>query len=135
MLVPFQLERRAAAPADAILVPSAAAALAACAVLGHDPPPKLFATADGILLLLDHPAHRAVAGAMRLRRVSEYLLVPADADLVPRLHADEAAALTKTRGFVILPGGRAHEFSPDAPLDWDAVLAVRRVRRDGWERF
>src|SRR5438309_8479450 len=98
MLVPYELERRAAMPADALLLPGAEAAVAVCAALGHDPPPKLFATADGVLLLLDRPAGRPIAGAIRLRRLSDHLLVPADADLTPQLHPEEAAALTKARG-------------------------------------
>ena len=135
MFIPFHLERRTAAPVDGLLLPSGADAVAACAILGHDPPPTLFATADGVLILLDGPADHAAIGAIKLRRLSDYLLIPFDAELLPQLHRDEMAALTKTRGLVILPGGRALEFAPDIPLDWDALLAVGTVRRDGWERF
>ncbi|MFL5340783.1 MAG: tetratricopeptide repeat protein, partial [Gemmataceae bacterium] len=138
MLVPVRLARRPAAePAAALLLPSAGVAelLAVCAHLNADPLPKVFATADGFLVLLDAPTPLPVPGAIRLRRLADYLLVPADADLEPQLHADEATALTKARGLVVLAGGRVLEFAPDSPIPAEELIAVGPVRREGWEPF
>ena len=134
MQLPYQLSRRPQSEAaTALLLPSADPAdlLQLCARLGHDPLPDLFLTADGFLLLLESPTARSYPPALRLRRLSEFLLLPADADLAPQLHPDEAAGLTRDRGLVFLPGGRVLEFEPDAPLALSSLLTAGAVRRDG----
>src|SRR5690349_13918017 len=68
--------------------------------------PVVHATALGWLLRFDDPPARTWPGAIRLRRLADDLLVPADADLCPALLPDEADALVRERGLVWLPGDR-----------------------------
>src|SRR5262245_51979044 len=113
MQVPFQLLRRPTSePASALLLLSTDAneLLSVCAELGSDPPPEVFSTADGMLLLLDAPTVKSFPHTLRLRNESKYLVLPVDADLGPRLHAEEAAALTRECGLIILPGNRTLAF-------------------------
>src|SRR5262249_14192102 len=138
MQIPVRLARRPSPePAVALLLTNAGAAelLALCARLNADPLPSLFATADGMLMILDAPVTMAVPGAVRLRRLADKLLIPVDADLEPRLHDDEATALTRDRGLVVLPGGRCLEFAPEATIPAESLLSVGPVRREGWEPF
>src|SRR6266849_10275381 len=96
MQVPFRLARQTTAePATALLLPGTDSSelLALCVQLQADPLPRVYETADGFLLLLDAPIRLPVPGAIRLRRLADNLLMPADAELEPRLHPDEAAAL------------------------------------------
>jgi len=74
----------------------------------------------------------ASVAAIRLRSLAENLLLPADAELVPALLADEAAALGRQRGLLFLPGGRVLEFNPRAPLPAAALLAVPNLQRADW---
>jgi tetratricopeptide (TPR) repeat protein len=72
------------------------------------------------------------AGAIRLRSLATNLFVPADAELIPPLLPDEAAALVRDRGLVFLPGGRVLGFDPARPLTAaDLVSCPRRPAR-GW---
>lgn len=138
MNVPFHLRKRARPePASALLLlsPQAADVLDLCARLGAEPLPRIFDVADGFLLLLDKPLAGAVPRALRLRALCPHLLVPADADLVPALHDDEARALVRERGLVILPGGRVLGFTPDKPVALAALVGAGPVQRTAWEPF
>jgi hypothetical protein len=104
-----------------------------CARLGADPLPPVYAVADGFLIKLDRPSAAAVGGVIRLRALADNLLVPATADLVPPLLPDEAAALVRQRGLVILPGGRVLEFAPDRPLPLARLLTAGALRRRAWQ--
>src|SRR5262249_34495184 len=73
------------------------------------------------------------AGVIRLRALAGDLLLPVDADLVPPLLDDEAAALARQRGLVFLPDGRALEYTPAQPLPLSALLGVSNLRRHSWE--
>ncbi|HEV3146365.1 MAG TPA: hypothetical protein VGZ47_20930 [Gemmataceae bacterium] len=136
MQVPFQLVRRTdSEPATALLLTSfdLAQLLRLCSQLDADPLPQIYPTADGFLLLLDQPTDRAWPECLRLRRLADHLLLPLDADLWPQLHAEEAAALTRKRGLVFLPGERVLEFSPEFAVETPALLTAGPVRRDGWQ--
>ncbi|WP_439620514.1 hypothetical protein [Gemmata sp.] len=137
MDVPFRLTRRdAPAPADAfLLLATDARELAmACACLGANVP-AVFAVRGGFVLVppAGHDA-RHVPGAIALRRLMGDLLIPADAELVPALLPDEAAALTQARGLVVLPGGEVLAFDPQ-PLRVTQWLRPVVVRRDDWQPF
>lgn len=132
--VPYRLRRLPAPePARALLLPGhdVRALLALCARLGAMP--RVYAVAAGFLLKLPGPTGRPYPGAVRLRGLAEDLFVPADAELVPALRDDEAAALVRRRGLVFLPGGRVLAFAPDRPLDPAALLAAPDVRREAWQ--
>src|SRR5579864_6244096 len=136
MQIPFQLVRRAESePATALLLLShdANQLLRLCAQLAADPLPRICVTADGYLLLLDEPTDRPWPECLRLRRLADHLLVPVNADLWPQLHSTEAAALTRKRGLVFLPGERVLEFTPDFPIETAEILYVGRVQREPWQ--
>jgi tetratricopeptide (TPR) repeat protein len=122
-------------PATALLVPSfePAAVLELCARLGFDPVPEIFATAEGFLLKLPRPLAGSAAGALRLRGLSANLFLPVDAELIPALLEEEAAALVRDRGLVFLPGQRVLSFDPASPVALTALMKVDRVRRHGWQ--
>jgi tetratricopeptide (TPR) repeat protein len=135
MKVPFRLRKLPAAePAAALMLPApdVDAVLALCARAGTDPPPDVFAVADGFLVKLRRPTTAAFPGAVRLRGLAENLLLPVDAGLVPALHADEASALVRDRGLVFLPGGRVLAFAPREPLPLSALLGVEHIARRPW---
>jgi tetratricopeptide (TPR) repeat protein len=121
----------------ALLFPArdVAAVLALCARLGLDPFGRVYDVAGGFLVRLDEPTPRAFPGVVRLRSLARNLFLPVDADLVPALLDDEAEGLTRTRGLVILPGGRALGFDPAAPLVPAALLTgtARPLRGGGWQ--
>src|SRR5688500_8627151 len=109
MKVPFRLRRIAQArPATALLLPGhdSAALLSVCARLRQRSWPAVFAVHDGFLLKLNEPLPGAVGGAIRLTEPARNVLLPVDAELVPALLADEAAALGRERGLIFLPEGR-----------------------------
>lgn len=136
MKVPLTLRRRAGAePASALLLPShdLAALCALCARVADDVLPKVYRLAEGFLVVPTQPVGRAGSGAVRLRALAPNLFVPADADLVPELAADEAAALTRERGLLFLPGGRALAFDVRRPLTPADLVCVKEVRRGNWE--
>ncbi len=135
MRVAFQLRRRAEpAPAAALLLPSHQTAdlLRLLARLG-EPPPRVHPVADGFVLKLHQPPREPPPGVVRLRALADNFLLPADADLVPPLLDDEAAALVRRRGLVFLPGGRILEYEPDRPLSLRGLLALPDLRRGGWQ--
>jgi tetratricopeptide (TPR) repeat protein len=134
--VPFRLTRRevpAAADAGLLCAGGFGPLAAACARLGGDALPAVFAVRGGFLTVprggvLPH-------GVVRLRRVAGDLFVPADADLVPALLPDELVGLTRDRGLIVLPGGTVLAFDPRCPLavgDWLKPAAVRRAE---WRPF
>src|SRR5262245_53131884 len=137
MKIPFHLRQTATeSPAAALLLPGhdAAFALSVCEQLRLDPLPPLYAVADGYLLTLPSPPRAAVVGCVRLRALADRLLIPADAELVPALLPDEAAALVRRRrGLVFLPGGRVLEWDPQRPVPLSSLLAAGPPRRDPWQ--
>jgi hypothetical protein len=136
MKVPLTLRRRAdVEPATALLLPShdLTALCALCARVSADVLPRVYRVAEGYLVVPPQPIGRAGPGAIRLRALAPNLFVPADADLVPELAADEAAALTRERGLVFLPGGRAFAFDVRRPLAPADLVCVKQVRRGHWE--
>lgn len=135
MKVAFQLRRRAeVAPVTALLLPSHRAAdlLDLLERVTADPLPRIHCVADGFLLKLPRPTEAAVPGAIRLRALAGDLLLPADADLIPPLLEDEAAALVRTRGLIFLPGGRVLEYAPAQPVSLAALLAPPALDRRDW---
>jgi tetratricopeptide (TPR) repeat protein len=133
MHVQFTLRRRetpAAAAALFVARPDVPTLLAVCARLPG--PPPAFAVEGGFLVRADR-LPPAVPFALPLRRVGGELYVPADADLVPGLHPEEAVALTRDRGLVVLPGSRVLAFDPALPLPRSALVTAP-VRRNGdWQ--
>jgi hypothetical protein len=146
MKVPFYL-RKAAGESDVagllLLSADVRDLLAACAALG--PPgggaregaalPPVYAVPGGFLIKVSRPPAGALPGTVRLRRLAGDLFLPADADLVPALLEDEAAALVRDRGLVFLPGGRALAFAPDRPLTASELLTCPRRPPRAWQPF
>ena len=135
MDIPFRLARRdAATAADAFLLLAAGAGALgdACARFGEVP--AVFAVRGGFLLVPHGAEARAVPGAVRLRRLVGDLFIPADADLIPALLPDEALALTRTRGLIVLPGGTVLAFEP-SPVAVSRWLRRAAVRRAEWRPF
>jgi tetratricopeptide (TPR) repeat protein len=104
-----------------------------CAALAVDPLPPVYRVTDGFLIKLPRPLDTPPAGVIRLRALSGNLLLPVDAELVPPLLEDEAAALVRRRGMIFLPGGRVLEYQPDEPLPITSLLNVGDVRRRPWQ--
>ena len=118
MQVPMRLiPRGEPACTDAVVVftDDAADVLRVVQALGHDWP-EVFRVAGGFVVVPTTPATTPVAGAIGLRRLAGSLFVPRDADLRPTLRADEALALTRTQGLVLLPQLTALAFDPESPL-------------------
>jgi hypothetical protein len=135
MRVPFRLRRGPeAAPATALLLPSHRPEdlVVLCTRLGLDPLPLVYPVADGFLLKLRRPIKDSVGGVIRLRELAGNLFLPADAELVPGLLEDEAAALVSRRGLVFLPGNRVLEFALDRPLSLASLVGVDRLERRSW---
>ncbi len=135
MKTPFILHKRAEAdPVRGLLLLSEEPAdlLALFARLGRDPVPDAFAVAGGFLVKLTEATNHAFPQTIRLRCLSPDLFLPADADLLPPLLDDEAAALVRDRGLIFLPGGRILSYQPDQPLAMCALLAVAGVQRGEW---
>jgi tetratricopeptide (TPR) repeat protein len=132
--VPFRLTRRTApAAADALLVRGDGFGPVVAAVVRLGSAPAVFPVRGGFVLVPCEPDPPPIPGAVRLRRLAGDLYVPADADLVPSLLPDEAAALTRDRGLVFLPGGPVLAFNPTAPLPAGSWVAPPAVRRAEWE--
>jgi MoxR-vWA-beta-propeller ternary system domain bpX3 len=133
--VPYQLRRRAwALPAAALFVAGRdpLELLGVCAALKLDPFARVFDVDGGFVVKLDTPVREPVAGALRLRALSEALLIPVDATLVPALLDDEAAGLVRDWGLVFLPGGRIVLFDRHAPIELGALCcAGPRPRSSG----
>src|SRR4051812_24819109 len=126
MKVAHHLRRRPGdreASALLLIGETAPAVLPLCARLGLDPAGRVFAVAGGVLLMLVQPTRGAFPGAIRLRSLAPSLLVPVDAELVPSLLDDEAEGLTRDRGIVFLPDGRALGFDPRGPIDLASLLS------------
>src|SRR5438105_1542079 len=107
MNVPFTLQKRVESEAVRGLLlfsEQTADLLALYARLSCDPLPDTFAVAGGFLLKLTQPTSHAYPQTVRLRRLSSDLFLPADAELLPPLLDDEAAALVRDRGLIFLPG-------------------------------
>jgi tetratricopeptide (TPR) repeat protein len=135
MKVAYQLRPLPAAyPAVALLVPGrdAADVLEFASALSLDPLPPVHLVADGFLITLPEPIDVPVAGVIRLRGLSVDLLLPVDAELVPPLLPDEAAALVRDHGLVLLPGGRVLQYDPNDALPPGRLLEVGSVDRPAW---
>lgn len=134
MEVPFRLVRRdaPASAADAFLLLTADTGALASASVGLGPVPAVHAVRGGFLLVPAAAESRAVPGTIKLRRLAGDLFVPTDANLIPALLPDEAIALTRDRGLVVLPGGTILAFEV-APLEISQWLAPASVRRSEWK--
>ena len=118
--------------ADAVVVftDDAADVLRVAGAFGTDWP-EVFRVAGGFVVVSVTPATTPVAGAIGLRRVAGSLFVPRDADLRPTLRADEALALTRSQGLVLLPQLTALAFDPESPLrEAEFVTPPPRLRRE-----
>lgn len=136
MKIPFTLAPLATAePANALLVPGndAAALFDLVLGLGLDPLPTVHATAEGFLVLLPKPSTEGVPGVVRLRALAAHLFLPVTAELTPPLLADEAAALTRSRGLVFLPGQRCLSFAVDQPMAWNDLLLGPPLQPTHWQ--
>ena len=136
MKVPYQLRWLPASEAATALLVAGhrpEEVLHVCVELGVDPLPPIYAVADGFLLMLPKPSEKRLAGVIRLRGLSEHLLIPVNAELVPPLLHDEASALIKKRGLVFLPGARVLEFDPARPIAPASLLRIERVQRRPWQ--
>lgn len=136
MKVTYALRRRPyREPVTALLLPGSDAGglFAVCEELCLKSFPAVFATADGFLVKLPAPHDIRIAGAVHLRGLSESLLLPVDAELVPLLLPDEARALVSKRGLIFLPGPRYLEFHPDRPLALDRLLKLPVSDVAGWQ--
>jgi tetratricopeptide (TPR) repeat protein len=136
MKVAFHLRKRSTPePAHALLLtsPQVGNLLALCGRLGLDPCGRVFALPDGFLVKLVEATTATFPRAIRLRRLTENLFLPVDADLVPTLLDDEAKGLVRDRGLVFLPGGRVLGFALDQPLKLSQLLSVGSLRRRDWQ--
>jgi hypothetical protein len=136
--VTFSLRKRSEpAPAEALLYFSEnlARLLALCTQAGTDPLPAMHRLAGGFLLVLHSATFNLFPGIIRLRRLAGNLFLPADADLVPPLLADEAEGLTRECGLVFLPGGSILGFASGKPLSPSALLRADNVQRPEWQPF
>ena len=157
MKVPFRLRRTSERrPVHALFLPGrdAAPLLDLCVRLRLDPVPPVFRVQDGYVLRLAAPTTTpapagwhalrlcegrgslpltaAAPGVLRLTEVAPGLLTPAEAELIPGLLADEAAALGRRRGLVFLPHGRVLEFDPKRPLPLHELVDVPPLERRAW---
>ena len=135
MKVPFRVKRVSRVwPTAALLLPGQdpAVLLRLWSRLQLDPPPQVYAVADGFLLRLQGPV-REPAGAVRLREAGNNLFLPVDAELIPALLQDEAESLGRYHGLVFLPEGRVLTFDPLAPLPLSAFLKPRRMLPSSWQ--
>jgi hypothetical protein len=134
--VPIRLARREEAlPADAFLLFADGPVPLAAACERFAELPEVFPVRGGFLLVPRGGGLHPAPAAIRLRRLSGDLFIPADADLLPSLLPDEAAALTRERGLVALPGGTVLAFDAGSPLPVSRWLAPARVRRAEWKPF
>jgi tetratricopeptide (TPR) repeat protein len=136
--VPFHLLRRDEADACAgllLLSTELPDLLDLCGRVGTDPLPPIFPVADGFLIVPEAIPATLPPRTLRLRRIVENLFVPVDADLVPALHADEAADLTRKRALVFLPHDRCLAFDPNRALDAVAILKIPQPKREKWQPF
>lgn len=110
-------KRKRAEPATALLllIDDPVELLDLCAQLGPELP-RIHRVADGFLLQRSEPITTVFPRTVRLRALCRNLLLPADADLVPALHDDEARGLVSREGLVFLPGGRVLAFGEPMPL-------------------
>src|SRR5262249_11616979 len=125
MKVPVRLRRvERQKQARALLLPShdAGLVLRILADLHVASMPRIFLVRDGLLLYWSVPLVEVPTGVMRLAEIGPNLLLPVDAELVPGLLGDEAAALGRKRGFVFLPGSRVLSFDPAEPLGYSQLL-------------
>ena len=133
MQVPMRLIPRAVpARTDAVVTftDDAAAVLRLAADFGNDWP-EVFRVDGGFVVIPASPAG-PVAGAVGLRRLAGSLFVPRDADLRPTLRADEALALTRSQGLVLLPQLTVLAFDPESPLSEADFLTPPVNRRREW---
>ncbi len=130
----------AGAPADALLVETdrASALFDVLTLLGGESRIPAYRVAGGVLIRL--PAGRdarldatLAAKGTRLRSLAPRFFLPVDADIVPALLDDEAAGLTRDRGLVLLPDGRALAFDPKSPLGLAELCRVRRGPLRDWK--
>lgn len=136
--VPYRLRRidvTHAATALLLLQPRAADLLQFLAQLDLPTWPEVFAVRGGFLIKLPRACEAIHPAAMRLRRLSENLFLPADAELEPGLLPDEAVALVRSRGLIVLPGGEVLGFSPAEALQPTALLSLPRLPACAWRAF
>ncbi len=135
MKTPFRLRKSTPTPANALMLPGAdaGALLRLCARLGGASLPVIHPLASGFLIRLPRPDENAYPGVIRLRALSDNLLVPVDAELTPALLEDETTALVRQRGLIFMLGGMVLEFSPTATLSAGDVLAVPRLPDRAWK--
>lgn len=132
MEVAFRLAaRETAAPADALYVPGDLRAVASR--LGESWP-EVFAVSGGFLVVPRESPKRPIPGTIPLRRLAGDLFLPADADLIPGLRHDEAVALTRIRGWLVLADG-VHGFDPASPIPESTMFSLGSIRREAWEPF
>jgi tetratricopeptide (TPR) repeat protein len=135
MKTPFKIRKRAQVDAVCglfLMSENPADLLALYTRLGSDPLPMTFAVAGGFLLKVPHAPLHALPRVVRLRSLSANLFLPADADLLPALLPDEAAALVRNRGLVFLPGRRVLEYDPAHAVQIADLVRAGPVRRGKW---
>ena len=138
MKVPFRVQRRSeptAADAWLLLSDQPADVLRLCARLGTPGLPPIYRVAGGFLIPVSRQegAAEVFHTGIRLRALCPNLYLPADADLLPALAADEARALVRERGLIFLPGGSILAFTPREPVPPGRLLTGGEVRRQAWQ--
>lgn len=81
----------------------------------------MHAVRDGFVVELPTPSEERIPGTVPLRLLAGRLYVPCGTDLSPALLPDEAAALTRHRGLLFLPGGECFELSAQALTPADVL--------------
>lgn len=142
---PFQLiprmPREAAEPAhcEALLVPGVlemitpkVLAALACAKPESADQLALYPTKHGCLIHNPAGFAQTNVAVIRLRRSSGRIFLPMDAELVPALLPDEAEALTREQGLLVLPHREPCFFHLLDELPLDTLLRTPALGRDDW---
>jgi hypothetical protein len=133
--VPFRLRKKAPQAVTALLVEGDVAnLLTLCTLVDADKLPAIHALPGAFLVKLPRPVNHAFPGCIRLRSLCPNFYLPADADLVPALLADEASGLVRERGLVFLPD-RILSFAPHQVLRPADLLTAVTLPRRAWQAF
>lgn len=137
MKVPFHLRRQeSTGPTTGLLVSGrdTTQVVEAIVQLGL-PLPEVYAIPEGFLIRWREPIENHPPGLLRLRELAPHLFLPVDAELIPGLLDDEAAALVREQGLIFLPGDTVLAYDRVGPLRLAELAVTAPVRRDAWNEL